>query len=336
MVEAGDEKIYQTRQSLLKWYREHRRPLPWRAHSDPYLIWISEVMLQQTTVQAVIPFYERFIERFPTVHSLAESTIEDVYEYWAGLGYYSRARNLHKAAGELSASGFPKSYEQLLKMPGFGPYTSRAVSSLAFGEKVGVVDGNVIRVLSRLFDKPFEWWKTKDKNELQLISDSLAKTKHVKDLNQAIMELGATVCTPKSPACLLCPVSQLCKGFELNNHFDLPIKKPKKQKEIWHWDIQVANDKGKIAFAKESYTPFLKNYSLFPGSVKKLKSPPKTFDYKHMVTHYEIYVSVNSVSKAKLKKSAGPFNWISKKQIQRNIPLSIVNKALEISDKQTT
>ena len=143
------------RDSLITWYKENKRDLPWRnpqgsrGSKDPYRIWISEVMLQQTTVTAVIPFYEKFMNRFPKVQDLAQAKIEDVYEYWAGLGYYSRARNLHKAAQMFAENGFPKTAAELIEYPGLGPYTSRAIASLAFGEKVGVLDGNVIRVLSR-------------------------------------------------------------------------------------------------------------------------------------------------------------------------------------------
>ena len=137
-------------ENLINWYLANRRPLPWRKDKNPYTIWISEVMLQQTTVAAVIPYFERFIERFPNQHTLAQAELSEVYEYWAGLGYYSRARNLHASAKIISDSGFPEDYSQLIQLPGFGPYTARAVASLAFDQKVGVLDGNVIRVLSRV------------------------------------------------------------------------------------------------------------------------------------------------------------------------------------------
>jgi A/G-specific adenine glycosylase len=196
--------------NLIDWYRGIRRDLPWRKDRDPYRIWISEVMLQQTTVVAVIPFYEKFLKRFPTLKDLAISPVEDVLEYWAGLGYYSRARNLHKSSQVLHVNGFPKTAAELLELPGFGPYTARAVSSLAFDEKTGVLDGNVIRILSRKFGRSVEWWKPKGRNELQEIADALAQTEHSADLNQGMMELGATICTPAKPACLLCPWQRSC------------------------------------------------------------------------------------------------------------------------------
>lgn len=151
--------IAEDRASLVAWYQKNKRVLPWRKDRNPYRIWISEVMLQQTTVAAVVPFYERFLERFPTVDDLAKASIEQVYEVWAGLGYYSRARNLHKAAQSIFEHGFPQKAEQLIELSGFGPYTSRAVASLAFNEHVGVLDGNVIRVLTRRYGLDIPWWE---------------------------------------------------------------------------------------------------------------------------------------------------------------------------------
>ncbi len=191
--------------NLINWYLENQRLLPWRMDRDPYKIWISEVMLQQTTVAAVIPYFEKFIQKFPTVQILASSKLEDVYEFWAGLGYYSRARNIHASAKILAISGFAKTHTELIKLPGFGPYTSRAVSSLAFNESVGVLDGNVIRVLSRVFAIKSEWWKPLHRIQLQNYSDQLAKYGESANLNQGLMELGATVCTPQKPLCPICP-----------------------------------------------------------------------------------------------------------------------------------
>ncbi len=166
MIEAA------TKNRFLEWYRKNRRDLPWRHTRDPYSIWISETMLQQTTTQAVIPFYERFLKRFPDVRSLAAGRLEDVFEMWSGLGYYSRARNLHKAAKALAERRFPRRFEELIELPGFGPYTARAVASLAFGQEAGVLDGNVIRVLSRVHDLAEEWWKTSGRKKLQTLSDA--------------------------------------------------------------------------------------------------------------------------------------------------------------------
>ncbi|MCB0410907.1 MAG: A/G-specific adenine glycosylase, partial [Bdellovibrionales bacterium] len=153
--------------TLVEWFKTNHRPLPWRVNRDPYRIWISEVMLQQTTSRAVQPFFERFLKRFPNLKSLSQAKIEDVYEVWAGLGYYSRARNLLKTAQILGRTGFPKTFEELLKLPGLGPYTARSISSLAFEQRVGVLDGNVIRVLSRLSGEAISWWTTEGRTKLQ-------------------------------------------------------------------------------------------------------------------------------------------------------------------------
>ena len=197
------------RRRIKAWYATRARQLPWRETGDPYRIWISEIMLQQTTVKAVIPYFNRFIKRFPTVKALADARIEDIYEQWAGLGYYSRARNLHKAAQEIaSLKSFPKSHTELLKLPGFGDYTARAVSSQAFGEAAGVVDGNVIRVLSRRFGLPVEHWKNKEKKLLKQIADEYVEHGDPGVINQALMEVGSTICTPHNPTCWLCPLKK--------------------------------------------------------------------------------------------------------------------------------
>ena len=218
--------------SLESWYLQHRRELPWIKNQDPYLIWISEVMLQQTTVAAVVPYFEKFVRRFPDVRSLAMAELSEVLEFWSGLGYYSRARLLHRSAQELTKSGFPQKAELLLLLPGFGPYTSRAVSSLAFGERVGVLDGNVIRVLSRVMGQAAPWWQSKDRQRLQDLADQLVQEGDPSAINQGLMELGATVCTPQNPTCLLCPWSQRCVARKTEQVQNLPLKIPRKKVEV--------------------------------------------------------------------------------------------------------
>ncbi|MCB0368811.1 MAG: A/G-specific adenine glycosylase, partial [Bdellovibrionales bacterium] len=220
---------------LSKWYLKNRRPLPWRAHKDPYAIWISEVMLQQTTVAAVIPYYERFISNFPTVKALANAPVEQVLENWSGLGYYSRARNLHKSAQILATKGFPSSYLDLIELPGFGPYTSRAVSSIAFGENVGVLDGNVIRVLSRHFGIAEPWWETKVRKKFQDLVDQIVNKGNSSVLNQALMELGATVCTPEKTLCVLCPLNKTCYALKKDEVQKFPLKKKKPKMLLWSY-----------------------------------------------------------------------------------------------------
>ena len=279
---------------LCEWFEKNHRPLPWRASKKPYPIWVSEIMLQQTTVKAVIPFYEKFIKKFPSIKVLAQAPLDEVYRYWAGLGYYSRARNLHRSAKEISKkTSFPKTYKELLKLPGFGNYTARAVSSQAFGEAVGVVDGNVVRVLCRRLGLAMEFWKSQEQKKLQDFADQYAlSAKDPGVLNQSLMELGATICTPTNPTCFLCPLKKVCVALKKNEIKNLPLKKPKRQPEIWQWSVNLYEKRGKIAFVKNQYAPFLKNQMIFPGQVLKKTKPPRFFDFQHSITHHRIYVSI--------------------------------------------
>ncbi len=314
-------------QNLLRWYHQQKRDLPWRKNRDPYRIWISEVMLQQTTVVAVIPFYERFMQRFPTLTELARATEGEVLKHWSGLGYYSRARNLHKAAKILAETGFPKSYLQLIELPGFGPYTARAVSSLAFGEKVGVLDGNVIRILSRRYGLALEWWKPQGRHELQIRSDELAQVSDPENLNQAMMELGATVCTPAQPACLLCPWLKSCVARNQDQVGELPLSRPRRAREKWLWKPQLIEERGRVALIKNDYAPFLKGQWIFPGLVERVKKTPKTYDYRHSVTHHDIFVSITRKSDlAKTLKEK--ITWVGKKNLLEYLPTSLMQKAL--------
>ena len=196
------------RNRLLRWYDAHRRDLPWRNTSDPYRIWVSEIMLQQTKVGAVLDHYRRFLERFPDVKALARAREQSVLAAWSGLGYYRRARNLHAAARVVAferKGQVPTSAAELRELPGIGPYTAAAIASIAFGERAAVVDGNVERVLQRVTGKP-----NLGKQETWRLADALISPKRPADFNQAMMELGATVCLPRDPKCLMCPVIDFC------------------------------------------------------------------------------------------------------------------------------
>jgi A/G-specific adenine glycosylase len=210
---------------LLAWYDRERRDLPWRRTKDPYAIWLSEVMLQQTQVATVIPYWERFLARFPTVEALAAAPLDDVLAAWRGLGYYSRARNLHKAAQEVVSrfgGRLPSTADALLTLPGFGRYTAGAVASIAFGEQAPLVDGNVARVLSRLFEVEGPPGDRAREAHLWTLAAALVQGERPGDLNQAFMEHGATVCRPESPLCLLCPVRSACRAFKHGRVDELP------------------------------------------------------------------------------------------------------------------
>jgi A/G-specific adenine glycosylase len=318
------------REDLISWYGKVKRPLPWRADRDPYRIWISEVMLQQTTVAAVIPYYLKFLARFPDLKTLAQSELGDVIEMWAGLGYYSRARNLHKSSQALASSGFHQTAAELQLLPGFGPYTSRAVASLAFGQRTGVLDGNVIRVLSRKYGIKSQWWKPKARAQLQILADALAQTDRSSELNQGMMELGATVCTPKSPSCLICPWVKTCvarRQFAIDKY---PLSKPRRQTEIWQWSPKIIVSRNRVLLIANTYSPFLKSHFTLPGTARQLEKAPKKFDFRGGVTHHDIFVTV------KVPKSlAGESNvvkkdmkWVSLDQLKKEIPASLIRKAI--------
>lgn len=315
------------RVNLLEWYRANRRPLPWRENRDPYRIWISEVMLQQTTVEAVKPYYARFLERFPNLEALAAAPLSDVLEKWAGLGYYSRARNLHKAAQALaSLPQFPRTYKELLELPGFGPYTARAVSSIAFGEKVGVIDGNVIRVLSRKTATGYQWWQPAEREKLQKLVDEFVAPGPSEELNQALMELGATICTPQSAKCMLCPWLQSCEGRKRDKVDSLPLKKEKRAKEIWLWQPVLHFDrKGRLLFVKNEKGPFLRNQMLPPGRFTKLKKRPRTYDLRHSITHHDIFIDVQRAQKGKITDG----QWFSLDEVAKTSPFSILKKVIQ-------
>jgi A/G-specific adenine glycosylase len=219
---------------MLAWFAGAQRDLPWRRTKDPYRIWLSEIMLQQTRVAAVIPYYERFVERFPSVRSLAEAPEEEVLRLWSGLGYYSRARNLQKAAKQIveeHGSQFPDVREKALGLSGIGPYTAAAILSIAHGKKLAVLDGNVARVLARLAAIPGDLRSSGQWQELQDTADTLIAPNAPGDWNQAMMELGATLCTPRSPQCLLCPVGEFCEARKKGLSDVIPAKREKRANE---------------------------------------------------------------------------------------------------------
>ncbi len=221
-------ELSEFRKQLLGWFRQFQRDLPWRRTKDPYRIWLSEIMLQQTRVAAVIPYYERFLERFPDVHALAEAPQEEVLRLWSGLGYYSRGRNLQRAARQIVAKhdgAFPQTEQEVLALPGIGSYTAAAILSIAFGAKHAVLDGNVARVLARLGAIQGDLRDAQRWQALQKSADDLLDSKSPSDWNQGMMELGAMICTPRSPQCLLCPVSKFCQARQLGLAESLPEKR---------------------------------------------------------------------------------------------------------------
>lgn len=211
----------------MRWYRAHGRDLPWRRTADPYAIWISEIMLQQTQVATVLPYYERFLSNFPTVGDLAAAPLDSVLKTWEGLGYYARARHLHRAANEIVTrfeGSFPSRFEEILSLPGIGRSTAGAIATIALGQRHPILDGNVKRVLCRYFCVEEDPKKKETEARLWRYSEKLLPRGKADDYTQAVMDLGATICTPAEPRCALCPVRNQCQGFERGIQEKLPVK----------------------------------------------------------------------------------------------------------------
>ena len=238
-------------QQIVEWYRENARSLPWREEKDPYRIWLSEIILQQTRVAQGLNYYLRFVGRFPELKDLAAADVNEVMKYWEGLGYYSRARNLHYTAKDLIENyggKFPEDHISLLKLKGIGPYTARAISSFAFGEKVAVIDGNVFRVITRFLGDPSPIDKISTRNRFQKILDGWISKVPPEDFNQGIMELGALVCVPRNPKCPDCPLQTECKAYQSDSWADYPVKAKKLIRKIKYFNFFfVVNEKKQLA-----------------------------------------------------------------------------------------
>ncbi|MFQ3610393.1 MAG: A/G-specific adenine glycosylase [Fimbriimonadales bacterium] len=229
-VELDPTWVEALRTQLLDWFQHHQRTLPWRGVDDPYYVWVSEIMLQQTQVATVIPYFERFIQRFPTVQALAEAQLDEVLKYWEGLGYYSRARNLWRSAQQIVANGgeLPRSVDRLRELPGIGAYTAGAIASIAFNLPEPLVDGNVTRVLARLLWLKGNLKSGKAQKLLWQIARQLVDPQCPGDFNQALMELGSTVCLPALPNCAQCPVQSLCSAYQRGQPTAVPEVTPSK------------------------------------------------------------------------------------------------------------
>ncbi len=319
--------------ALLSWYHKHKRDLPWRKTRDPYAIWISEIMLQQTQVATVIDYYHRFLKKFPTLKSLAQAKEEEVLALWSGLGYYSRARNLQAAAKKIlqeHQGKFPKDPDAILALPGIGRYTLGAIASIAFNQALPLVDGNVIRVYSRFFalkgspsDTKFvkKIWEIAEEIISSLSQREVRRDFKLKnppqspftkgeenpgDFNQALMELGATVCTPKNPICLLCPLSSDCKGSQ--NAEDYPEKKKRAATELLTRHVALIQHREKILLSLPQKTRWQKGLWQLPGFFVEKKTSDKNLGallhelglqspqiealkpYTHHITHHRITV----------------------------------------------
>jgi len=255
-------------EALLRWYAANRRDLPWRRRRDPYAIWIAEVMLQQTRVETAIPYYERFLARFPTLNALAAAPLEEVLKAWEGLGYYARARHLHRAARilvEQFGGAFPRTLQEWRRLPGVGPYIAAAVLSIAFGEDLPALDGNAVRVLTRLFAIEADPRRPDGRRRLEALAARLLPPGRAGEFNQALMDLGATLCTPRAPRCPECPLQRFCQAFRQGNPEAFPTRPPRRS--LPHYDVTagVIQEGDRVLIAQRPPEGMLGGLWEFPG-----------------------------------------------------------------------
>jgi len=294
---------------LIEWYNPSSRNLPWKQTNDAYKIWLSEIILQQTRVEQGTPYYLAFVHQYPTVKMLAEAPLDDVLKLWEGLGYYSRARNLHSAAKqvmELHNGKFPDTYPEIIALKGIGNYTAAAISSFAYHLPHAVVDGNVYRVLARVFDIETPIDSTEGKKQFEQLANQLLDKKNPSTHNQAIMDLGAIVCKPQNPLCTQCPFSSDCKALELNKISLLPVKAKKLIKKERYLHYFVLYDSEYIYIQQRGEQDIWKGLYEFPVEevngqwsidnsqfLKKINHQPLTIDqplsYKQVLTHQYIH-----------------------------------------------
>jgi A/G-specific adenine glycosylase len=297
--EGPAKRTAELRSALLSWFDENRRPLPWRKTRDPYRIWVAEVMLQQTRIAVVVPAYRRFVAAFPDVASLARASQEEVLSSWSGLGYYGRARSLHRAAQALVAADettFPRDPRDARALPGVGSYTAAAVLSIAYGEPLAAVDGNVVRVLARLEriaarpDGRGEPYRS--------IAERLLCRRRPGDWNQALMELGETVCTPAAPRCAVCPLARWCRAHRDGAVALHPPPRRRRARESIPVEMTLLCDRaGRILLERGAF-PYLSHLWLPPARVRKDAAASRTngrgghADFKHTILHRELHVRV--------------------------------------------
>ena len=298
---------------ILKWYQANPRELPWRGTFDPYKIWLSEIILQQTRVAQGLPYYYKFVEQYPTIRDLAEAPEEEVLRLWQGLGYYSRARNLHFCAKQIwfeRGGEFPNTYSELLKLKGVGTYTAAAIASFAFSEAKAVVDGNVFRVLSRVFGIETDIGSGKGKREFQELADQLIPQDNAAEYNQAMMDFGARLCVPNKPDCMNCPIQGSCFAFKNNLVSELPVKINKTKVRDRHLHYFVIRCGESWVWKKRSSGDIWEGLFDFPVIEKEeeesleeglaiplIAGEPKVFPkkYRHILSHQRLHAEFSEI-----------------------------------------
>ena len=312
--------------TLLQWFKNNGRSLPWRETKDAYAIWLSEVILQQTRIVQGMSYWERFMAQWPTVNDLAAATENEVLKAWQGLGYYSRARNLHTAAQQvMKLGGFPQTFKELKTLKGVGDYTAAAIASIAFGEPVAVVDGNVYRVLSRYYgiDTPID--STEGKKEFQALAQSLLPINEPADYNEAIMDFGATQCTPNSPHCSACPLCETCVAFREQRINELPVKSKKVKQRERHFTYLYIEYEGKIAIHQRGAGDIWQGLWEFPQEEYLTSSEDSAWrteaqllqkGVKHILTHQILLADIYLWQPTRRPQLPSEFIWIEKQDLE--------------------
>lgn len=334
----GEELV----QRLLKWFDNNHRILPWRSEPTPYRVWISEIMLQQTRVEAVKPYFERFVSALPDIQTLADCPEEQLLKLWEGLGYYNRVRNLQKAAKvilEMGMDNLPEDYEELQKLPGIGSYTAGAISSIAFGKKAPAVDGNVLRVFSRVFLDYEDVLSQKTKKKMAALVLELIPMDRPGDFNQALMELGATVCVPNGMAkCKVCPLEKLCQANLLEKTMELPVKSGKKPRRIEKKTVFILLENEKVALHQRENKGLLAGLYEFPNTEGHLNAKEalawakeqgfeplriqRLEDAKHIFSHVEWRMRAYAIGVSGWKKNnIEPYFFIKPEETKKHYPI---------------
>ena len=318
---------------LLRWYGAQHRDLPWRRTRDPYRIWVSEIMLQQTRAEAVIPYYQRFLERFPSVAALAAASGEEVLASWSGLGYYSRARNLHKAA-RLMQGVFPSGYQAIRDLPGVGDYTAAAISSIAFGLPYAVLDGNVMRVVARVTNDPADIGASRTRARFRELAQQWLDRRRAGAFNQAMMELGATVCLPRAPRCGICPLAAVCEARRAGRQQQLPVKPRKAQPVKIAMAVAVVERRGRLLlWQRAADSRRLAGFWELPSpeQLPELHAMREIGTFRHTITHHHYRVTVRAGRLAPKARAARPLRWIPIGTLP-SLPLSTTaRKALRLA-----
>ncbi|MBI4481908.1 MAG: A/G-specific adenine glycosylase [Acidobacteria bacterium] len=327
--------VEEIRRLLLRWYDRHRRDLPWRKTRDPYRIWLSEVMLQQTQVRTVLPYYKKFLARFPTLESFARARLDEVLALWSGMGYYNRIRNMHRAAGLVLEEGgeFPRDLQDARRLPGVGRYTAGAVLSIAFGQRQPVVDGNVLRVLARLYKLRGRPHSSRFQDRIWKKAEALVPRRRPGDFNQALMELGATVCTPASPACGRCPLEEQCLARRAGIQEKIPPPLQRRAPGVLHVAAALVRRPGQVLLVRHQDGGVPKGFWQLPsspchaaaGSRKALERlvsrwggrvREKLFSLEHVTTMRRIVFHVFRAEAPKFRPAAVGGQWVSPDQLE--------------------